>query len=98
MLKKVLLSIGILALCGTASAQTVTVNGKDTGVSSEDAREAFERLGEAMVEAAEKADPGDRIIEVEAPDTRDIDPEPREPEPRDPEPEPDDFDFDEPDN
>ena len=80
---------------------TVRVNGQDTGVDADDAREAFRRLGEAIRDAAEAADPDDDVIEVEVPDTSDIDPEPEpEPEPEDdPEPEPeddpDDFDFDE---
>jgi hypothetical protein len=72
---------------------TVRVNGRDTGVDADDAREAFRRLGEAMRDAAEAADPDDDVIEVEVPDTSDIDPEP-EPEPE-PEDDPDDFDFDE---
>lgn len=74
---------------------TVRVNGQDTGVDADDAREALRRLGEAMREAAEAADPDDDVIEVEVPDTSDLDPEPKpEPEPE-PEDNPDDFDFDE---
>ncbi|MCG9555309.1 hypothetical protein L1D16_21710 [Vibrio sp. Isolate31] len=68
---------------------TVRVNGQDTGVDADDAREAFRRLGEAIRDAAEAADPDDDVIEVEVPDTSDIDPEPE------PEDDPDDFDFDE---
>ncbi|MGL6313086.1 hypothetical protein [Vibrio sp. WXL103] len=74
---------------------TVYINGQDTGIDADDAREAIERLVEAMIDAAETADPDDKVIEVVVPDTSDIDPEPvPEPEPK-PEPEPDDFDFDE---
>ena len=71
-------------------AGEVTVDGKPTGVDSRDAKEAFERLGDAMREAAER-NPGRREVEVRAPDTRDLDrtPEPKEtPKPKDY------FDFD----
>ena len=63
-----------------ANAGEVTVNGEPTGVSSEDAREAFERLGEAMKEATELAAPGEKVVEVKAPDVSDLG---HEPEPED---------------
>lgn len=51
---------------------TIRVNGRNTNVSADVAREAFGRLADAIRDAAESADPDDDIIEVAAPDTSDI--------------------------
>ncbi len=84
-MKKLLI---IAALATTPVFADVELNGEPTGVSRGDAAEAFNRLGEAMGAAADRAERGQREIEVRAPNTRDIDPPERE------KPEPAETEFD----